>query len=530
MGIWAVRPFRVRGPFRRLRRRTWITADNGTGGWRCRGLRSSNRSRSVALAVRDADGAGSRVGSGPPANGDARARNVNDPDRTTHDSPTGPAGSRPRRARDASWPALVVFAGLVVILVALWFRARPWSDRTSTASTSLGAASSLAALTGTLALVVTIVLSARLRLVESAAGGLDRVYRFHHWLGATAFALLAFHPTLLAWRVADVSWRRAGELWYPEAGDWVLTAGQIALYAMTVAMILTVYVQLRHQALVWVQRILGIAFLPAAYHVVRTTGDVRTDDALRVYMILILAVGLFALAFHTFFGRLVTRRYHYTLESLRPLGGGVTELRLRPRGRAVPFVPGQFGFLRFRREPIGGEPHPFSFAGPPHATEARFVIKDLGDYTHHIGEVRPGAEGLIDGPYGRFSHRFVRGRRQVWIAGGIGIAPFLSMAATLPGSRYDVDLIYGFPDRQHAPFLGELNQIAAVAPTLRIHTLDESTDGLLDAARIVEMIGSLVDREYLLCGPPDMMHTLRRQLADAGVPRANVHFEDFEFA
>jgi hypothetical protein len=58
------------------------------------------------------------------------------------------------------------------------------------------------------------------RLLEGQVGGLDRLYRLHHWFGGAADALVVVHPVSLAWRNAMSSWPRAGRLWRPTWGDW----------------------------------------------------------------------------------------------------------------------------------------------------------------------------------------------------------------------------------------------------------------------------------------------------------------------
>jgi predicted ferric reductase len=118
--------------------------------------------------------------------------------------------------------ATSVVVALIGLLVVLWVRARPWNTRFVNTPAKLGALSGLAALIGLLLLSVTIVLSARIRYVEGALGGLDRVYRVHHRMGAIAFSCLALHPVFLAWRYAQVSWERAAKLWWPTTSDWPL--------------------------------------------------------------------------------------------------------------------------------------------------------------------------------------------------------------------------------------------------------------------------------------------------------------------
>ena len=207
---------------------------------------------------------------------------------TIEQTPADAAAARVDRLR---WLAPAGIAALLLTMMSLWLRALPWDSRVATTSARLGALASLTGLAGTVLLSVAIVLSARVRILESVAGGLDREYRLHHHVGAWAFTLIALHPSLLAWRSAQVSWRRAGTLWWPAGSDMPLIAGQLALYGMAVAMAVTMYARVRYQALRWMQRLLGAMFVPAAYHVLATDSEVNTDAALRYFLWVVLSAG-----------------------------------------------------------------------------------------------------------------------------------------------------------------------------------------------------------------------------------------------
>ena len=436
---------------------------------------------------------------------------------------------------DRRWPAgsplAIAIAALLGLLTVLWIRARPLESRIVNRPAALGALSAYAALAGTVLLSLTIVLSARWRIVERSTGGLDRAYRRHHQLGAIAFSLLALHPSLLAWRYAHVSWARAAELWRPDPDELALAAGQLALYGMAIAIAVTMWVAVRHGVLVWLQRLMGVLFVPAAWHVFRAGGDTSSYRPLRWYLIAVVAAGVSALVLHTFAGRLSAPHHRYRVESVGALNPQVSDLRLLPLGRPMSFTPGQFAFLRFAHQPIGGEAHPYSMASSPDAEQLRFTIKHLGDYTAHIGEIAPGAEAVVEGPYGRFSYRYVRGLRQAWIAGGIGIAPFLSMAAALdPADPRRVTLFYGYADDGPPSLLAELRSLADGRPNLDVVLVDEHADGFIDAALLQRHLAPLDDVEFLLCGPPPMVHALHRQLDAVGVRRRRIHDEEFGFS
>ena len=124
-------------------------------------------------------------------------------------------------------------------------------------------------------------------------------------------------------------------------------------------------------------------------------------------------------------------RFEYRVESVKAINDRVVAIEMAPRGRAMRFSPGQFVFVQFFQRGISTEAHPFSVSSTPEDGRLRIVVKALGDYTSRLPALRRGAVARIEGPFGKFSHHNCPNRKQVWIAGGIGITPFLSMAGTL---------------------------------------------------------------------------------------------------
>ena len=73
------------------------------------------------------------------------------------------------------------------------------------------------------------------------------------------------------------------------------------------------------------------------------------------------------------------------------------------------------------------------------------MIKSLGDYTSQLHQnLEAGATALLEGPYGRFDYRG-GGHNQVWVGGGVGIAPFISWANDMkrtPQTDINAELYY----------------------------------------------------------------------------------------
>ena len=140
-----------------------------------------------------------------------------------------------------------------------------------------------------------------------------------------------------------------------------------------------------------------------------------------------------------------------------------------------------------------------------------------------------GLPATLHGPYGMFDHT-LGGPRQIWIAGGIGIAPFLGWLSHPSGTLPRADLFYCAPTADDAPFLPELTAAAERHPTLVFHPVFSRRDGRLTASKIQTAAGPLAPGTHIfLCGPASMVEDLTRDLHRQGIPRDHLHSEHFAF-
>ena len=447
----------------------------------------------------------------------------------------------------------LVLVALCAVPLVLWARSGPLDPRFDGSFATLESIAVLSAFAGTSAFALNLVLGARLRFVEALFGGLDRVYKAHRVNGQIAFTLLLAHVALILASRATISTDAALDLLGPGAG-WTLFAGQLAFAAMTVAILLTLFVRLGHEVFVYVQRTFGLIFLVATYHVFMTEGAADGSTALNVYVAALATFGLAAFVYRSLLGSVLVRRRPYTVTAVNRLGESVTEIVMEPVKEPLDFAPGQFLFVSFRSLALSeqfrpfdvsvqrqvfsiraGEMsnqfHPFSITSAPHERALRITVKAVGDYTRALRGLEAGAEAVVEGPYGSFSHQAVPGRRQLWLAGGIGVTPFLSMARSLRyANEPAVDFYYCVEHADEAYFLDELRAVAARREDFRIFVVPRDEAGFLTAERLASESGDLASREILICGPPAMIESLRSQLTASGVLGERIHAEEFGFA
>lgn len=405
----------------------------------------------------------------------------------------------------------------IVTPVVAWAGIEPIGDRFASSSATLRSLAMIAGLLGYGAWSGNIVLGARIGPIERAWSGLDHLYRAHRRTGEAVVGLLVVHGALMLASIESFE--------YLNVRTGAIFLGPVVLAALVFLVVVSVYGRLHRDPFVWIQRALGALFLVGLFHVFGVVGDKATSRTFTITLALMAAGAAAAWVYRSVLGRRVAPRHHYTVAAMVPVSDRVTEVVLDPVDHNIDFEPGQFAFLSLGAPAHDTRPHPFSLTSRPGDEQLRFVVKGLGDHTRELAKIPAGTSARVEGPYGSLSHRRMASRRQIWIGGGIGITPFLSMARSIRDDEgYDVDLYYCVAHAGETYFLDDL------AEHVNVIVIQEDRDGFLTAERIANQRGQLAaDADYLLCGPPGMMHALRSQLEAAGVPPSRIHAEDFTF-
>ncbi|MDR2364297.1 MAG: ferric reductase-like transmembrane domain-containing protein [Zoogloeaceae bacterium] len=378
-------------------------------------------------------------------------------------------------------------------------------------------------------------LSLRLPWLESRLRGLDKLYRLHKWLGIGAGLLAFAHwmTELLPKNMVQAGWiaapaRHGGK---GEKSVWMELAqgaGEWMAYLMIALVILALIKRFAYGRFRFTHRLMSLIFLVGVYHaLLLLPGELWRQPI--GWLVALFALTGGAAAIHALAGRIGRRRrLPATVESWRQRENGVLEITCR-----APDWPGhqagQFLLAAFDEQEGA---HPFTIASDWNGDSATLTlaIKPLGDYTRELAAtLRSGQRALLEGPYGAFTFNAgaAGGAPQIWVAGGIGVTPFLARLEALAKDgdvKQDIDFFYSVPDADHCPAqLASLCQAAGV----RLHCRYTKSEGKQPFSVIQERLRD--NASVWFCGPANWGAALGKSLQEAGLDARRYHRELFEF-
>ncbi|WP_027796149.1 benzoate 1,2-dioxygenase electron transfer component BenC [Paraburkholderia acidipaludis] len=225
-------------------------------------------------------------------------------------------------------------------------------------------------------------------------------------------------------------------------------------------------------------------------------------------------------------------KFGASVAKVEPHNDAAIVLELDVEANAPVFLPGQYVNIDV---PGSGQHRSYSFSSAPGESRVSFLIKKIpgGVMSGWLESAQPGDKLDLTGPLGSFYLRGVQ-RPLLFLAGGTGLAPFLSMLEVLAraGSQQKVHLIYGVTRDL------DLVQVEAIeAYTAKLANFSYATV-VADAASSHPRKGWVtqhipadalndVDVDVYLCGPPPMVDAVRKHFDDEGVTPNSFHYEKF---
>ena len=354
-----------------------------------------------------------------------------------------------------------------------------------------------------------------------ALGGLERMYRWHHWAGMAAYVFLLAHPLLLAGDAWPNNRQLAWQILSPFDQGWPVWLGWLSMLLLMAGLAVTFERRIPYQTWRWLHVGLGLAVLFGLLHLVLLGIDEPVWP-------------IFGLAAFFLGWRIVREDFGlaarpYIVQSATVVAKDMVEISLKPLAEAVSVMPSQFVLVAFFSGPTYrgcGEFHPFTVSALGASGEIRIGVKALGDCTQKIQSIEPGVMARVQGAFGKFlTDR--PSSPQLWVAGGMGITPFLAQLRA--GSlKQQTLLLYLYRSEADAAFVDEIRAMAVRDPNLSLRAVATGKD-VPDLSLLLPDAAVLTQHDCYLCGPPGMVAGLIKALSLKGITPRHIHFENFEF-
>ncbi len=229
-----------------------------------------------------------------------------------------------------------------------------------------------------------------------------------------------------------------------------------------------------------------------------------------------------------------TAQTHFTatVTKVQPHNDAAVVLELDSGAWAPCFLPGQYVNIQVP----GSELHrSYSFSSAPGESRIGFLIKKIpgGLMSTWLESARPGDRVELAGPLGSFYLRAVE-RPVLFLAGGTGLAPFLSMLEVLARARSTqaIHLVYGVTRDCDLVQVEQIESYRAKLPNFTYSTVVADADsthprkGWVTQHLPPEALND-GNVDVYLCGPPPMVDAVRQHFDDHGVPPRSFHYEKF---
>lgn len=228
---------------------------------------------------------------------------------------------------------------------------------------------------------------------------------------------------------------------------------------------------------------------------------------------------------------MIVKKYRSEVVSVDNPVAGIRTVTLRPLEKAYKYNPGQFLHLALDEfDPARPWPESrcFSMQSSPDQETIKITFAAKGKFTERMAaELAPGKVIHVKLPYGDLFSAEHDKERSVFIAGGTGLTPFLSLFTSKAFAAYrEPKLYFGVRNPSHHLYAADLEKAKELNPSFNFKVLDEEKDGKLEIQSIFAENGP--SAVYFISGPPVMIRNFKAALIEKGVPAVNIRTDDWE--
>jgi predicted ferric reductase len=300
--------------------------------------------------------------------------------------------------------------------------------------------------------------------------------------------------------------------------------------------------------------VMSILIALLGFHHTTHAGRFSQETVMLRYWQVGLVIALLSLAW-VYIARPFIQKFNaYEVSSVKEVAHRIFEVSIHSkRNRYLKYEAGQFAWLKLNNSFPLFE-NPFSISSAPGNNQSQqtiqFLIKDVGDFTSQIKNLKLGALAYLDAPYGNFGKSSLDSHQNkiVMIAGGIGIAPIISLLRRMEASnnpnllKKEIHIIYGNRIQEQMLDLEKMINLKSFKNLKITPIITEPNDqwtgisGILDATTLEKVLradgtGELNVKQtrFYVCGPAGMIDSVERALETMGTPLSQIESEKFQY-
>lgn len=402
----------------------------------------------------------------------------------------------------------------------------------------------LSALVATSLLIVHIALISRIPWIENVLG-LDKLTHAHKRLGKPILYLLLFHFVAAGINYGLIDGKRVDQaLVFLNLNYLSIAAATAGLALMLIVVLSSIRIarrRLSYESWYLIHLLSYAAIFLSIPHQYEFGTDFISQPLLQTYFtFLYFFVGGNLLWFRFLQPIVMSAISGLRVVDVKPEANRTTSITIG--GKRIHLLgaeAGQFFLLRVLTAKQWWRPHPFSVSNSP-SNVIRFTVGNRGDDTALLQDIQPGTKVILEGPFGVFSESKRTRQHVTLLAAGIGVAPIRALAESLAAEPGDITVVYRVTDDSDAALLDEVKRICAE----RGHYLElvrgpraqngsflpdqpEGERAKPDYVRLLELSPQVRESDVYICGPSGWSKSARDSLRKIGVPKEQIHLEEF---
>lgn len=269
-------------------------------------------------------------------------------------------------------------------------------------------------------------------------------------------------------------------------------------------------------------RFMLLPFLIGCYHSLNN-GYIRIANLslYGVWMTVLILSGLILAIYSTIFYEFFAFRKKGKILEVKRLNNDIVEIVIEKPFEKIKV--GQFGFFKFYGGKIKKESHPFTFSEIGEDF-IKISVKASGDFTKKLyNNITINHFVAIDGPYGAFDYSKAS-TKQLWIAGGIGVTPFISFVNSDIPEEYNIKFYYVYKNNDDSVYKNDI--MDKIGSNIEYYPVSTKENGRPDFLKI---ISKYKPDDIFICGPVKMKESIVMESRKMGYSKKSIHFERFYF-